>query len=241
MTRRSSRVPRRPLPAVLRLPRPGLPASMSLAGALRARRTVRELSDRSLPPSVLSALLWAAWGVNRRRGPFGTVGRTAASASNSQEIDLYVLRPEGASLYDARGHRLVPVVARDLRHLALNPGQGLLGATAPVRLVFVVDLDRLEHTSGFEEPGLHDPAVQRSYYFVDTGMIAANVYLFAAAAGLAAWFHNCQRAALARELGLGEKERVLFAQTVGYPRRPPRSERAHEADPARHPVRGPGR
>jgi len=49
-------------------------------------------------------------------------------------------------------------------------------------------------------------------------MIAANVYLFAAAAGLAAWFHNCQRDALARELGLGEEERVLFAQAVGYAR-----------------------
>ena len=169
MTRRPSRVPGRLLPTVLRLPRPVLPPSAPLAGALRARRTIREISERPLPPSVLSALLWAAWGVNRRRGPFGTVGRTAASASNSQEIDLYVLRADGASLYDARRHRLLPVVARDLRHLGLNPGQGLLGATAPVRLVFVVDLDRLEHTSGFEEPGLHDPGVQRSYYFVDTG------------------------------------------------------------------------
>ena len=168
---------------------------------------------------MLSDLLWAAWGVNRRRGPFGMLGRTAASASNSQEIDLYLLRAEGASLYDAPRNRLMPVVARDLRRLALNPGQGPLGATAPVRLLFVANLDRLEHTAGFEEPGLHDPAVQRSYYFVDTGMIAANVYLFAAATGLAAWFHNCEREALARELGLGPKQRVLFAQTVGYPRR----------------------
>ncbi|HVP59149.1 MAG TPA: nitroreductase family protein [Myxococcaceae bacterium] len=186
---------------------------------MRARRTVREISARPLAPSLLADLLWAAWGVNRRHGPFGMPGRTAASASNSQEIDLYVLRAEGAFLYDAHRHRLVPVVSRDLRHLALNPGQGLLGATAPVRLVFVVDLDRLEHTSGFEEPGLHDPAVQRSYYFVDTGMIAANVYLFAAATGLAAWFHNCQRSALARALGLGRRQRVLFAQTVGHARR----------------------
>jgi hypothetical protein len=60
------------------------------------------------------------------------------------------------------------VVDRDFRHLCLNPGQGPLGATAPVRLLYIGDLSRLEHTGGFEEPGLHDPAVQRSYYFVDT-------------------------------------------------------------------------
>ncbi len=209
----------RALAGTLRLPRPSLAGSRSLGGALRARRTVRGISDRPLPLPVLSGLLWAAWGVNRRRGPFGALGRTAASASNSQEIDLYVLRPEGAFIYDAPRHELLPVVARDLRHLCLNPGHGLLGATAPVRLVFVVDLDRLEHTQGFEEPGLHDPVVQRSYYFVDTGLIAANVYLFAAATGLAAWFHNCQRNALARALRLGKNQRVLFAQTVGYPGR----------------------
>ena len=61
-----------------------------------------------------------------------------------------------------------------------------------------------QHTSGFEEPGLHDPEVQKSYYFVDTGIIAGNVYLFAASQGLACWFHNCDRGALARKLKLRE-------------------------------------
>jgi hypothetical protein len=154
-------------------------------------------------------------------------GRTAASASNSQEIVLHVLTAEGAFRYEPGRHRLVPVVGRDLRHLCLNPGQGLLGASAPVRLLYVVDLDRLEHTGGFEEPGLHDPTVQRSYYFVDTGLIAANVYLYSAALGLGAWFHNCQREVLGKALGLGPRERVLFAQTVGYPADRGRNRRAH--------------
>jgi hypothetical protein len=91
-----------------------------------------------------------------------------------------------------------------------------MGAQAPVRLVFVADLDRLEHTHGFEEPGLHDPDVQRAYAHVDTGMMAANVYLYAASAGLAAWFHNCDRAALAPKLGLRPDQRALFGQTVGH-------------------------
>jgi len=199
------------------LPPPKLTPSRSLARALQRRQTNREIGDRKLSLQSLSNLLWAAWGVNRKQGPFGLPGRTAGSASNSQEIDVYVAREEGTYLYEARRHRLLPVAAGDLRPLAIGRGQGSAGATAPVRLIFVADIDRLANTAGFQEPGLRDPAVQRSYYYVDTGLIAANVYLYAAAAGLAAWFHNCDRARLPGRLRLREEQRVLFAQTVGYP------------------------
>ena len=91
------------------------------------------------------------------------------------------------------------------------------GANAPVRLFYVADVHRLTHTSGFQEPGLQDPEVQKSYYFVDTGLIAGNVYLFAASHGLASWFHNCNKSGLASKLKLRPEQRVLFGQTVGYP------------------------
>src|ERR1700690_271785 len=96
---------------VLRLPAPKIVHGKSLAESLRLRQTVREISDRSLDAQTLSDLLFAACGVNRERGPFGSPGITAASASNSQEIDLYVALPEGAYVFDAQGHRLVPVLA----------------------------------------------------------------------------------------------------------------------------------
>jgi nitroreductase len=202
----------------IKLMNPALKGGKSLASAFRSRRTEREFSDTPLPPQVLSDLLWAACGINRTKGPFGGSGRTAASASNSQEVDVYVALKEGTYLYDPSRHRLTPVVAGDLRRLALGPRQGGAGADAPVRLVFVADVDKLDHTSGFEEPGLHDPEVQRSYYYVDTGLVAGNVYLFAASRGLAAWFHNCDRAGLSAKLNLGDRRRPLFAQSVGYPK-----------------------
>ena len=113
--------------------------------------------------------------------------------------------------------RLVLGADADLRASALTPGQPHVTAAAPVHLIYVADLHRLTHTMGFDEPGLHDPEVQKSYYYVDTGLIAGNVYLFAAARGLAARFHNCDRAALSQRLGLSAQQRVLFAQSVGYP------------------------
>ncbi len=201
----------------LALPKPGWNRSKPLLEALKLRRTIRAVSHKALPLQTISNLFWAAFGVNRLKGPFGLVGRTAASASNSQEIDLYVALKDGAFRYDPLTHSLLPVGSKDIRPLAIGRGQSTLGNRAPARLIYVVDVDRLAHTSGYEEPGLQDPHVQRSYYYVDTGLIAANVYLFAASTGLAAWFHNCDKVALSRCLCLRRAQRVLFAQTVGYP------------------------
>ena len=201
----------------IQLPSPVDDQGLSVFSALEQRRTTREISAAPLPMQLLSNLLWAACGVNRRAGPFGVPGRTAASASNSQEIDLYVAVKEGVYLYDAPNNLLAPTVAGDLRVGALTPGQRGVNAKAPVQLIYVVDVDRLTHTAGFQEPGLQDPEVQKSYYYVDTGLIAGNVYLFAAAQGLAAWFHNCDRTDLAQRLGLRAEQRVLFAQSIGYP------------------------
>ena len=204
-------------PEPIRLPPPRLGGGARVLAALRSRRTTREIAARPLPLRVLSNLLWAACGVNRTDGPFGYPGLTAASASDSQEIDVYVALAAGVYRFEPRGHRLVPVTARDLRSLAIGRGQRAMVTDAPVQIVYVADVHKLTHTAGFREPGLLDPAVQRSYYYVDTGMIAGNVYVYAAAAGLACWFHNCDRPALRRALGLGAGRRVLFAQTVGYP------------------------
>jgi nitroreductase len=206
--------------AAIALPKPAFHDSRRLYKALRRRRTIREIGPGALPLKTLSNLLWAACGVNRKLGPFGLDGRTAASASNSREVEVYVALQAGVYRYEPFAHQLEPVVEGDLRRLAIGRGQSRSGDKAPVRLVYVADVDKLVHTCGFQEPGLRDPDVQRSYYFVDTGMIAANVYLFAASEGLAAWFHNCDKAALHERLGLREDQRVLFGQTVGLRMKP---------------------
>ena len=188
----------------------------SVLAALKERKTIRNIRDEKLSGQMLSNLLWAAWGVNRQSGPFGQIGRTAASASNSQEIDLYVVLPEGTYLYEAVNHRLDPVVAGDLRAKVSAHGRGGAMTKAPAILIYVVDIAKYSK-SRLQEPGLKDAETQKSYYNVATGLIAGNVYLFAASQGLAAWFHNCNKPALAAELKLCPQQRVLYAQTVGLP------------------------
>jgi nitroreductase len=162
---------------------------------------------------VVSNLLWAAFGVNRETASFGKPGRTAPSASNSQEIDLYVALPDGVYLYEAVPHQLNPVVAGDFRARAGRRG----AAASPVNIFYVADLTRYDLGSRQPDRSIGDPEVQKSYYYTDTGLIAQNVYLFAASQGLAAWFHNCDKKNTVKELKLRPEQRVLFAQSVGYP------------------------
>jgi nitroreductase len=195
------------------LVKPQTDGGKSVLAALQERKTIRNISAEKFPPQVLSNLLWAAFGVNRETAlSGGGKGRTAASASNSQEIDLYVALSEGVYLYEAVPHRLTPVVAGDFR---ARSGRSA-AARAPVNIFYVVDIAKYSKAP-YQEPGLRDPDIQKSYYYVATGLIAGNVYLFAASQGLAAHFHNCDKENTPREFNLRPEQRVLFAQTVGYP------------------------
>jgi len=182
----------------IRLPRPEKDGGKSVLASLWARRTVREISAKELPLQTLSNLLWAAGGVNRRRAAFGRSGRTAGSASNSQEIDLYVATPEGVFLYQPQSHQLTPVAAGDFRGLSRTHGS----TSAPVHIFYVVDLSRFWQGPAQPDPHIGDPEVQKSYYYVDTGLMAQNVALFAASQGLAAWFHHCDRETAGRAFKL---------------------------------------
>lgn len=122
---------------------------------------------------MLSNLLWAAFGVNRDQASFDKPGRTAPSASNSQEIDLYVALLDGVYLYEAIPHRLSPVAAGDFRR---RSGRGR-AATAPLNIFYVAELARYDLGPDQPDRAIGDPEVQKSYYYTDTGFIAQNVYL----------------------------------------------------------------
>jgi hypothetical protein len=200
------------LPPIV-LPQPQKEGGKSVLAALQARRTIRSISPKALPLQVLSNLLWAAFGVNRETAAFNKPGRTAASASNSQEIDLYVALPEGVYIYEAVHHRLTPVVSGDFRARAGRRG----ASSAPVNIFYVVDRSKYDLGEGQPDRSIGDPEVQKSYYYTDTGLIAQNVYLFAASQDLAAWFHNCDKENTKMEFKLRPEQGVLFAQSVGYP------------------------
>jgi len=198
----------RPKPArgqaapTIELPAPRKEGGAPLMDALSRRCSVRDFSPRELSSQMLADLLWAAYGVNRPDG-----GRTAPSALNAQEIDIYVALPSGAYLYDASANVLQLVAGSDLR--AITGYQDFVDE-APLDLVFVADYGRMSLV----------PAGQREgYASASAGAISQNVYLFCASNGLAtvirAWIN---REAIADALGLSHDQQVLLSQTVGNPK-----------------------
>ncbi|MFZ5926206.1 MAG: nitroreductase family protein [Acidobacteriota bacterium] len=190
-----------PLLLAQELPKPVTAGGKPLMEALSQRRSVRSFSEKELPPQVLSNLLWAAWGVNRPSSGH----RTAPSAHNRQPIDLYVITARGAFRYDAKAHTLVPAAEGDLRKLA---GRQDFVYTAPLNLIYVEDTAR----SG----GDPQSAVWSG---VTAGAIAQNVYLYCASEGLGTVVRgSVDHEPLAKALGLKPAQRVILAQTVGYPK-----------------------
>ena len=191
-----------PKAETLVLPAPVTQGGMPLMEALAQRHTQRDFSERALPEQLLSDLLWAAWGVNRAdKGK-----RTAPSAMNNQEIDLYLTREDGVFLYDAQAHALVKTSEQDLRR---KTGKQGFVAEVPLNLVYVVDYGRMRNIAAGD---------RLLYAAADAGHISQNVYLFCASAGLAAVTRGwLKREALAGLLGLGEEQQVLIVQSVGYP------------------------
>ena len=186
---------------VIPLPAPQTEGGRPFMQVLRDRKTVREFSTNALSLQHLSNLLWAGGGINRPENGH----RTAPSAMNSQEIDLYLLTREGAYVYEPKSQQLRLVAAGDLR--AKTGGQDFI-RQAPCALLFVADLPRLDKAAPSERP---------RYAWIDTGYMSQNVYLYCASAGLATVVHELDRAQLKDALKLKADQLIVLAQAVGYP------------------------
>ncbi len=183
------------------LPKPRMEGGKPLMQVLKERQSDRVFSTNALPIQLISDLLWAGCGVNRE----DTGKRTAPSARNWQEIDVYAITEDGAYRYDAKANSLRAVVKGDLRKFT---GMQEFVATAPLNLVYVADLSKMEGAA---------PEDQTLYASADAGFISQNVYLFCASEGLATVVRgSVDRVALAKALHLPSHQRIIFTQTVGY-------------------------
>lgn len=182
---------------------PRTESGMPLMQALKQRQSQRSFDSRELPLQVLSELLWAANGTNRPDSNH----RTAPSAMNMQEIDIYVAKKEGLYLYDANEFALIPVLSQDIR--ALTGSQPFV-KDAPVNLIYVADLSKTGRISGSDTD---------FYAAADTGFISQNVYLYCASAGLATVVRGLlDKPGLAKAMKLRPDQEIILAQTVGYPK-----------------------
>jgi SagB-type dehydrogenase family enzyme len=190
--------------ADIALPKPQLDRGRPLMQALKNRKSSREFDSRPLPLQELSNLLWAGFGINRPE----TGGRTAPSAKNMQEIELYVALPAGLYLYDAKNNLLKKILAEDLREKA---GKQPFVKDAPVNIIYVADQSKMKK---------QNMAGKTIYKGVDAAFISQNIYLYCASEGLATVVRgSVDRPPLAAAMHLRPDQEIIFAQTVGYPKK----------------------
>jgi nitroreductase len=187
----------------IELPKPQTDGGRPLMAVLKDRKTSREFSSEKLPLQVLSNMLWAADGINRPDGK-----RTAPTAMNKQEIDVYVATAEGLYLYDAKANMLIGVLAEDVRAAT---GKQPFVKDAPINLVFVADFSKMGNL----------PVDQKDFYAAtDTGFISQNVYLFCASEGLVTVVRGAvDKPACQAAMKLRADQKIILAQTVGYPKK----------------------
>ncbi|MEA4997001.1 MAG: SagB/ThcOx family dehydrogenase [Petrimonas sp.] len=179
----------------IQLPTPNKKGGKPLMQALSERKSAREFQEKELPVEVLSNLLWAANGFNREDK------RTAPTANNKQELELYLVMKSGIYFYNAREHRLALVKKGDYRKSA---GTQTYVANAPVNILFVSDSGK---------------ASGKNYAYTDCGFVSQNIYLFCASEGLATVVRGSyDKKVLEELLQLPANQEVLLTQTVGYPK-----------------------
>lgn len=183
------------------LPPPQVTGGMPLMETLSNRITHRAFDTAELSGQQMSDLLWAAFGINRPDGK-----RTAPSARNNQETDIYVLMQKGVYLYEPVKHKLIRLMENDIRHLG---GTQDFVKDAPVTLVLIADLERMGQ-------GQTGGLLQTAY--IDAGYISQNIYLYCTSAGLATGARGLiDREKLGAALGLRENQAITVAHCVGYP------------------------
>jgi len=189
---------------LIQLPPPNMTGGKPLMEVLKDRHSSREFSTEKLPMQVMSDMLWAAFGINRP--DLGK--RTAPSAMNWQEVDIYVATADGLYLYDADACALQPILKEDIR---AKTGKQDFVAQAPVNLIYVADFSKMGDSSDDDK---------RLYSAADVGFICENVYLFCASEGLATVVRGMvDREELAKTMNLRPEQKVILAQTVGYPKK----------------------
>ena len=171
---------------------------------LLKRESSRAFSSAPLPNAVLSNLLWAAAGISRPESG----KRTAPTANNRQEVEVYAATAKGLYLYDAKASTLKPILAKDIREMT---GKQAFVKDAAVNLIYVADLAKSSAASEGD---------RTLYAATAVGFMSQNVYLYCASEGLATVVRaSIDRPALAEVMKLKPTQKIILAQSVGYPKK----------------------
>ncbi len=189
-------------PTTIILSKPNLERGLPVMKALSQRASAREFGSTEIELRDLSDLLWAANGINRpEEGK-----RTAASALNAQDIDVYVVLKSGIYFYDPA--KLLLALVADGDHRQTVAGRQENFANTPLFLLLVSDISRFRRGEDVQK---------REWAAIDAGIVAQNIMLFCASESMLArprsWM---ERDTLTTILQLKDTQYLILNIPVSY-------------------------
>ena len=184
---------------VKKLPQPDMQIQITLTEALQKRRSDRDFkAGGTISDQQLSQLLWAACGVNRADRKLLTI----PTAINAQDIQVYVCRQDGVSLYQPYDNTLVKVTDKDVREMLAERQANM--KDAPLFLLIVSNQEKFRNGS-------------ETYGAMDAGYSSQNIYLMCAARGMKTVARAMMnKEGVAKALGLNEKQILELNHPIGY-------------------------
>lgn len=176
---------------------------LSVMEAFANRQSSSEFADKELSMQDLSNLLWAANGINRENGK-----KTAPSAQNSQDIDIYVALPKAVYKFDAQSNNLVFIAEGDYRSLA----GGKKDTPLPPSILYLV-ADASKYKPSAYNTMEHITDMNK----VDAGIVSQNISVFCSGMGLGTKPRaQMNHAELKKVLKLNDNQSLILNHPIGY-------------------------
>jgi protease I len=191
---------------IIQLTEPDAAGTVTLEQALSKRRSVSQFTNEALKPSQISQLAWAGQGITEPQQGL----RTAPSVGNLFPIELIFVTPEGTFAYNPTEHRLEQISDQDIRiPLASATSMPESVAGAACNIILAGSIRKVSER-------FSDKA--RTYIYLESGHIAQNIQLQAAALDLGsvavAGFNT---ASVRKTCRLARNLDPLYIICVGYP------------------------
>lgn len=187
--------------SIIVLPLPIKTGGMPIMEALNARSSAREFSPKEFTLQELSNIMWAADGINRPESG----KRTAPTAMNWQDVDIYAVLHSGIYLYSPKENKLILRKRGDFMKIT---GKQKFVTDAPLNIVIISDFSKMKSSSK-EEKIL--------YAGIHAGSVSQNIYLYCASMGLNTVTRRyIDIEELSKIMDIKPEEKIVLAQTVGF-------------------------
>lgn len=185
-----------------------LPAPKKTGGAplfeaidMRNSASQKEFPAGKVGPEDLSAILWAASGLNRD----GSKWTVPMAMGKPPYCKIYVADDDGVTVYDWKTHSLARVTADNVKsEIAMQE----FVRNAPQILILVMDSAELAQ--------FKDAQHRNEFGLILVGSMSQNIYLAADALGVGTRFiYSINRDVIARRLGLASEDRAVCVMPIG--------------------------